>query len=249
VSSPLLSLARLWPIVVLGVLAGCGSSTHRGNPAPAARPPRAVATRVTIPAGPGHLAAMSPASGLTLRDRPHGRVIARLDPTTEYGSPTIVAVAKRRGDWLGVIAAPLRNNRVGWLDVQRDQPRMWRSRLNLVASLSRRTVELRRGTRVLRAVPVTIGGTSTPTPTGLFAVTDKLFAHAGGTYGCCILALSGHQPHLRPGWAGSDRIAIHGSPGQLVGAAASAGCLRARDRDLEALMKVVPLGTPVRIAA
>ena len=99
----------------------------------------------------------------------------------------------------------------------------------------------------MRTIPVTIGAPSTPTPTGRFEVTDKLIPPAGSGYGCCILALSGHQPHLRPGWAGSDRIAIHGSPDQLVGAAASAGCLRATNSDLRALMKRVPLGTPVVI--
>jgi lipoprotein-anchoring transpeptidase ErfK/SrfK len=59
--------------------------------------------------------------------------------------------------------------------------------------------------------------------------------------------LNGHQPRLRAGWTGSTRIAIHGSPAQLVGTAASAGCLRATDRELRALMKILPLGTPVTI--
>jgi lipoprotein-anchoring transpeptidase ErfK/SrfK len=68
-------------------------------------------------------------------------------------------------------------------------------------------------------------------------------------YGCCLLALSGHQPIVRPGWAGGARIAIHGSPSQLVGEAASAGCLRARNEDLRYLMKRIVLGTPVRIRA
>jgi len=102
--------------------------------------------------------------------------------------------------------------------------------------------------RVVKTIPVSIGRADTPTPTGRFGVTDKL-ATRGGGYGCCILALSGHQPHLRPGWAGGDRIAIHGSPQQLVGEAASAGCLRARDKDLRYLLRRVPLGTPVLIRA
>jgi lipoprotein-anchoring transpeptidase ErfK/SrfK len=174
-------------------------------------------------------------------------VIAHLEPMTEYGSPTVVWAARRRGDWLGVITPAVPNNRVGWLDVGHDRPRMWRSPLSVVASLSTRTLQLRRGSRILRTIPVTIGNPSTPTPLGRFAVTDKLDEKPGGAYGCCILALSGHQPILRPGWAGSDRIAIHGSPAQLVGTAASAGCLRARDRDLRMLMKRVPLGTPVVI--
>jgi lipoprotein-anchoring transpeptidase ErfK/SrfK len=79
-------------------------------------------------------------------------------------------------------------------------------------------------------------------------VTDKLIPDRSASYyGCCVLALSGHQPHLRPGWAGGDRIAIHG--GGSIGTAASAGCLHATDRDLRRLMRVVTLGTPVVIRA
>jgi hypothetical protein len=78
-------------------------------------------------------------------------------------------------------------------------------------------------------------------------VTDKLpGSRYGSYYGCCILALSAHQPNLPPGWPGGDRIAVHGTddPGS-IGAAVSAGCPRARDADLRYLMRVVPLGAPV----
>jgi len=205
------------------------------------------ATQLAIPSGSGHLAAMAGSRGLVLRDRPHGHVIAHLRPRTVYGSPTVVWAPAQRGRWLGVVAAAVPNNRLGWLDVDRDRPRMWRSALALVASLSQRTLILERGHHVVRRIPVTVGEPGTPTPAGRFEVTDKLLPERQSGYGCCILALSGHQPHLRPGWAGSDRIAIHGSPSQLVGAAASAGCLRATDADLHYLLKRVPLGTPVWI--
>jgi hypothetical protein len=187
--------------------------------------------------------------GLTLRDRPHGRVIAHLNAETAYGSPTVVWAARVSGRWLGVVTPALPNNRIGWLDVDHDRPRMWRTRLLLVADLSQRSLELMRYGHPFRRIPVTIGAPATPTPTGRFAVTDKLRPDRGTAYGCCILALSGHQPNLRPGWAGGDRIAIHGSPAQATGGAASAGCLRARDSDLRFLLKRVALGTPVLIRA
>jgi L,D-transpeptidase catalytic domain len=238
--------------------AGCGSS-HERSPTGAARTPHVVkgprppAVKQTvpleIPTGQGHLAAMSRSRGLVLRDRPHGHVIAHLRPKTAYGSPTVVWAAVERGRWLGVFAPALPNNRLGWLDVDHDKPLMWRETYSIVADLSARDVVLRHDGRVVRRIPVSIGHPDTPTPLGKFAVTDKLITEGPTAYGCCILALSGHQPHLRPGWAGGDRIAIHGSPGQLVGQAASAGCLRARDKDLRYLLKRVPLGTPVLIQA
>ena len=90
---------------------------------------------------------------------------------------------------------------------------------------------------------------STPTPTGRFAVTDKLSGpRYGGYFGCCILALSGTQPHLPPGWRGGNRLAIHGTDRSgTIGRRSSAGCLRAGERPLRALMRDVPLGTPVEI--
>ena len=80
-------------------------------------------------------------------------------------------------------------------------------------------------------------------------MTDKLSgSRFGPYYGCCILALSGHQTHLPAGWPGGDRLAIHGTDSPAtIGTAASAGCLRAADADLQALMRRVPLGTPVFI--
>ena len=94
---------------------------------------------------------------------------------------------------------------------------------------------------------VAIGRPGSPTPTGRFAVTDKLpGSRFGAYYGCCILALNGFQENLPPGWQGGNRIAIHGTDSpDTIGAAASAGCLRAADAPLDTLMRRMPLGAPV----
>jgi L,D-transpeptidase catalytic domain len=47
--------------------------------------------------------------------------------------------------------------------------------------------------KVLERYTVAIGTPDAPTPTGRFAVTDRLVTNdPGGPYGCCILALSAH---------------------------------------------------------
>jgi lipoprotein-anchoring transpeptidase ErfK/SrfK len=161
-----------------------------------------------------------------------------------------VRAARAGGRWIGVVSPVGPAGRLGWIDRRRTRVRMFRTTLSLRADLSERMLELRDAGRVRRRIPVTIGSPATPTPTGRFAVTDKLEPTGSrNPYGCCILALSGRQPNLRPGWAGGDRIAIHGSPGNSTGTAASAGCLRARDSDLRVLLRTVVLGTPVVITA
>jgi hypothetical protein len=247
-----MSLARLTSLLLIISLAGCGS-----HPVKDVAPPKKPATTkridkvkvkhavVTIPSGSGQLAVLAPRRGLTLRDRPGGRVVAHLRPKTAWGSPTVVWAPLRRGRWLGVVSTKLGNNRIAWLDTQHARPRMWRSPYSLHADLSARTMDLRRGSDVVRRMAIGVGGPSSPTPVGRFSVTDKLIPGRGVSYyGCCLLALSGRQRHLRPGWAGGDRIAIHGGS---TGGATSAGCLHASDADLKALMKVIPIGTPVYI--
>ncbi|HEX2045351.1 MAG TPA: L,D-transpeptidase [Gaiellaceae bacterium] len=184
---------------------------------------------------------------IVVRSRPGGGVVTRLGARTEFGSPTTLAVVRERGRWLGVVTTRLPNGRLGWVDRRESALRLRRTRTSLVVDLSARRLLLKRGDRVVHRMTVGVGRPGSPTPVGRFAVTDKLPGPAyGAYYGCCIVALSAHQPNLPPGWTGGDRIAVHGTNDpSSVGAAASAGCPRARDADLRVLMRRVPLGAPV----
>jgi hypothetical protein len=183
-----------------------------------------------------------------LRVRPNGHVVTRVGTSTDFGSARVMSVAAQRGPWLGVVSTEMPNGKLAW--VHRNAGlRLRRGAYSLHADLSGRRLELRRGGRLIRRISMAIGRPGSETPTGRFAVTDKLRGgNYGPYYGCCILALSAHQPKPPAGWQGGNRIAIHGtnSPG-TIGSAASAGCLRAADSDLEVLMRRVPLGTPVFI--
>jgi len=182
-----------------------------------------------------------------MRARPNGRVVARAAARTEFGGRRVLGVAARRGPWLGVTVPELPNGKLAWVNSRHPGLDFRRTAYSLHADLSGRWLELRRNGRRLRRITVAVGRPGSDTPTGRFAVTDKLSGSSYGPYyGCCILALNGKQPNLPPGWQGGNRLAIHGtdSPG-TIGAAASAGCLRAGDADLQVLMRRVPLGTPV----
>jgi hypothetical protein len=184
-----------------------------------------------------------------LRARPNGRVATRAHPRTDFGGPRVMSIAAQRGPWLGVVTPELPNGRLAWVHIENRGLSFRRRAYSLHADLSGRWVELRRRGRRIHRLTVAIGRAGSDTPTGRFAVTDKMAgSRYGPYYGCCILALNGEQPNLPSGWQGGNRLAIHGtnSP-DTIGAAASAGCLRAADADLRILMRRVPLGTPVFI--
>ncbi len=185
------------------------------------------------------------ARDLLVRAAPAGDVVVRLGRRTVFGSPVVVSVAKRRGRWLGVITPGVPNGRLGWVDAH--AVRTSKVPLRLEVSLSARRLLVLRRNSVVARIEVGIGSAGTPTPTGRFAVTDKLpGAELGAVYGCCVLALSANQPHPPPGLFASDtRIAIHGGAFGAV----SNGCLHARTAALRFLMAHVPLGTRVTIRA
>jgi lipoprotein-anchoring transpeptidase ErfK/SrfK len=222
----------------------------------AAQPAAEVATREPVA-----LAAKNAAGFLTARiardedvplyNTPRGGVIGHISDRTDLGSKRVLSVTKVRagGEWLGVTVPERKTNRIAWVRNDAGRFAFERTQLWLKADRSARTLMLIRGSKVLKRISVAIGRPGSPTPLGRFAVTDKLRGKDyGNYYGCCILALSAHQPDTPKGWTGEARMAIHGTnaPG-TVGMAASAGCLRAHDDALRYLMGKVPLGTPVVI--
>jgi L,D-transpeptidase-like protein len=198
------------------------------------------------------VAHVKPGHAVAVRSQPNGPVLASLGSRTEFGSRRALSVVRqRRSRWLGVTTPQLPNGKLGWIDARSGALRYSHAPVELEIDLSRRELLVRRSERVTARIRVSIGRPESPTPTGRFAVTDKLpGARYSSVYGCCILALSGTQPRLPSGWTGGNRLAIHGTPDQgSVGGRVSAGCLHARDDDLRRLMKAVPLGAPVRIHA
>jgi hypothetical protein len=181
-------------------------------------------------------------------DRPGGDVVKRLGARTEFDSPRVLPVLKPKRRWLGIAAPELGNGAVGWVRYDRKLLALGDTRISLRVDLSERAVELRHGDKVIRDVIVSVGRLGAETPTGRFAVTDVLDLGLDPVYGAGAIALSARQPSLPAGWIGGDRIAIHGWAGP-VGEAASGGCLRTANEDVEALLERLPLGAPVFISS
>ena len=264
----LLAIGVVLGIVALGVALSYalitfgsegGNSGAPGRPratiSPHAAPPR------SEPSRPVPTLAFQPQEGryfevVSLRDgvelpvyaNPGGKLLRSVNSRSEFGSPRVLAVAGQRGTWLGVITPLLPDGKLGWVQFDPTKLDRYWTRYSLRIVLSRRQMQLRYGDRIMRRFTVTIGTAASATPKGRFGVTDALDFGNSPDYGCCALALSGHQSHLPVGWLGGDRIAIHGTPGP-VGEAASHGCIRATNDAMQTLFARVPLGTPVFVTS
>ena len=233
------------------LLAGCGAAKEEPGPAPFTPMKETVATGTTAAAAAPHgrYETARVLKVTRLRATPGGRKLMWIGTRTEFDSPRVLSVTARRDGWLRVLASERANGRAAW--IRASLVRLGSTDYSIHVDRSARRLTLRRGDRSVRSFAVAVGRPGTETPTGRFAVTDKLHPDdPASPYGCCLLALSGHQTKLIKGWPGGDRVAIHATPNvETVGHAASLGCLRARAADVRRLMRTVPVGTPVFVRA
>lgn len=248
-------------LVVVGLMtAGCGADVERPPATTTTARPAAPVPTVTLSTQPPDTKAEPKAKALhgalafhvrrrtQLRASPGGKVVATIKSKTEFKSPTMLAVAARKPGWV-LVRTSLAKHHVGWLPTSAgvvfEEPR------SIVIDLSAKTLTVFHRGRMTDRYRVAIGTPATPTPTGRFAVTDRLTTgNANGDYGCCILALNAHQTKIAQGWGGGDRVAIHATPHEwTLGKQVSHGCVRATNKALRQLMRKVRLGMPVRIKA
>jgi hypothetical protein len=185
----------------------------------------------------------------TLYREPGGSVRIRLSPKTEWGSPRVLGVVRRRGDWISVQAPELGNGEVAWMPAR--QARLDCVPWSLHADLSQRTLEVRRDGEAVRSFEIAIGRKGNPTPEGRFSITDKLrVTDEGSPYGCCVLAVTGHQTRLPASWPGGDRLAMHATRElSSLGRPSSLGCLRVTSQQARWLIRTMPLGAPLFVQA
>lgn len=223
---------------------GPGSS----GPTPSRAAAKPSAASAPIPGGPGALVAILQ-HPTALRATPGGHALTRLATKTQFGSPEVLWVAVHVPGWLGVMTPQAGNNRVAW--ITQSAALLTRITWELKVSLAARQLTVLDRGKVVVRYTVAIGQPDAPTPTGRFAVTDRLTTgDPQGPYGCCILALSAHSPHAIQGWTGGTRIAIHSTPESAsIGEAASHGCVRVTLAEGRWLLRHIPLGTPTLISS
>lgn len=232
------------PAAASGSAGGVRSARLFSPVAPPRIPPR---PSLLLPAGGGALVALV-TRPTQLRSAPGGPVIAPVGLQTPFGSPQAMWVARLRGSWLGVVSVQAGNGHLGWIPA--GAASLSRVGWELRVSLRARQLTVLLAGRPVEHYAVAIGAPSSPTPTGRFAVTDRLRTNnPAGPYGCCILALSATAPHVIQGWNGGNRIAIHSTPETwTIGEAISHGCMRLTLAQGRWLLAHIPLGTPTVVS-
>lgn len=176
-----------------------------------------------------------------------------LSPWSYYGSPlTLLAIESSTvgGErWLRVLLPQKPNGSTGW--IRASDVAVTSTDFELRIYLEERELDVIQAGKVIDTIAVAIGTTETPTPLGLFYVTDPLdFTHNDtGKYGAYALGLSGFSEVLDSFDGGPPQIAIHGTNApDLIGQDVSNGCIRMANEDILAVVEVVSLGTAVTIA-
>jgi len=114
--------------------------------------------------------------------------------------------------------------------------------------VGQRKLRAYRGSQLLAETSVVVGKNSTQTPRGHFFVTDYEKKRRGTAYGPWILPLSAYSQALDEFDGGVPVIAMHGTNRpDLLGSAASNGCIRMPDDVIQLLRDNLPQGTPVDI--
>lgn len=248
------ALIPLIPIVIGFSLGGGGgraaggTTTAASHFTPVAPPSHSAPVNLLLPPGNGALVALVVHPTL-MRTRPGGRVLAKVSTQTQFGSPNGMWVERLSGSWLGVASQLAGNNRLGWIPASAAS--LSRVDWELKVSLSARRLTVIDAGRPVKRFTIAVGAPSSPTPTGRFAVTDRLdTGDPEGPYGCCILALSALAPHAITDWTGGYRVAIHSTPEYgSIGENVSHGCMRLTLAEGRWLLNHIPIGTPTLISA
>ncbi|HEY3211231.1 MAG TPA: L,D-transpeptidase [Actinomycetota bacterium] len=185
------------------------------------------------------------------KPRASARPIARFPRRNAIGAPQVFDLlgrvdTRRHGVWFRALL-PLRpNGTTGYLP----QRTLRLSQTRYHVTISRRSFRLTlwEGCRRLKSFPIGVGTGKTPTPVGRFYLIGLLKPpDSHSIYGSYAYGLSAYSDVIKD-WRGGGIIGLHGTNDQSsIGRRSSHGCIRMRNRDIEALVKILPLGTPVEI--
>lgn len=197
-----------------------------------------------------------PSEAVTATSRPAGGLpVYRVGTRAQWnGGPVRLLVLERRvingTPYLRVLLPRRPNGTSGWIAQATGSvaPTGWR----IEVSTRTRRVDVLRDGRVVRRFSAVVGASGTPTPHGLFAISERVEQpDASAFLGAWVLHLTGFSDVLDNYGGGPGRLALHGRGTSALtdplGTARSHGCVRLTNAAIRWIAAHVLEGTPVRI--
>jgi hypothetical protein len=195
-----------------------------------------------------HSAFVDFATWVRAEARVGARKVARLNPYTFHGRQEVVLVlGVREVDgrrWVR-IRYPGLGTRVGWV-TERALSHSRLHRTLVVVDTGATQLRLLRDGKVVMEIPIGVGASESPTPTGHSYVRERLaLSNSNSIYGALAFGTSAFSRY-RTDWPGGGQVGIHGTnEPELIPGHISNGCVRLRNADVLELGRQIKVGTPV----
>ena len=232
----------------LGLAAGGGSASAQE---PATEAPSAETTRLSDELKLSRWAYTNLVYKVRARPSKHSRVVGKLRFNTEDGPPEIYLALRLYDDgkgeqWVQIRLPQRPNGKTGWV------PREALGEFHVVTTrlvVNRRTLRAtlyKRGRKIFQA-PIGVGKAGTPTPAGKFWIRERLNGFGNPVYGPIAFGTAAYSNLSE--WPGGGVVGIHGTnQPELIPGRPSHGCIRLKNAAILRLARLMPVGTPVRIA-
>ena len=245
------------PLVTFGIIAGIHLAGRHDNaattPSPAASGgPSAAAAQASCPWRIS-LIGTAAAPEVQARSAPStsARIVGTFSRHNVQGNPQVFlllnATTVHKSTWFQALLPVRPNGTMGY--IRGSDLTLSRTPYHVTVSKGARRLTLWSGCHAVRTYPVAIGTKTTPTPTGLFYLASLVRPPtADSVYGTYAFGLSGYSPVIR-NWKWGGVIGLHGTNDpSSIGHYTSHGCIRLHNRDIDKLVRILPLGTPIAIS-
>lgn len=245
-----LGLFGLLRFVAIGAVALAAPIAFAPSPPGAAA--RDLERSLTRPGVLSHYAFVEERTTARARPSPKAKPLARLTPTTYWGTSTLVLALSRTGglesrSWTKVRLPESPHDATAWVRTEAlsslQAVHTW-----LRIDRKRFTATLIRNRRAVFRAPIGVGLPQWPTPAGEYVIEVRITpTEADTAYGAMAFGTSAHSSVLTE-WPNNGQVGIHGTNEPwLIPGRVSHGCIRLRNRDILRLARLMPVGTPVTI--
>lgn len=164
----------------------------------------------------------------------------------EFNQPRVFRIVGESGDYYNVQVPMRPNGSTGY--IRKSEVDVISTDQRILIDLSDRSVIVWEGDDIVFDTTGTIGQPSSPTPTGSFYVRNVFEWYADSIYGPYVIPLSAYSEAIDQINGGDAVVAIHGTQRpDLMGAAASLGCVRLDNDTLRELAAIIEPGAPVEV--